>query len=1307
MHKTLTRNILLWLSLSLCLFNSNFVFAAEEEDEGEAIEEVIVTGSYIRRDNFDLPSPIAVTTEVDLELAGTSDLGDVIFDQTFQYGVNANATPFEGGGADAQEWNQGQEVWANLRGLGTRATMTMSDGHRLLADTNTWGRRTGVDVNAAYPSIAIGRIETILDGASALYGAEAVGGVINIIPKKDFEGLEIEYNIQQAFDNGAPTTNLAMLAGVQGERGGAIFAMELRDQERMRFTDRPDYILASADPWEANSFTTWWNDAAGRSGAPSEFNVPQRNSLGNLIPQWGGPFPANLDGGHPTGHYVTGPLQAIVQFDPGCGFGFGSGHNDGGTLNYRGQFASPDRFGVVDPAWAGATTNERFQNPLTQYNSFSLQGNNLNGTIDPRGFPQCRNTISDFQDMQAASDHNKAMAYFDYEFNDYVKLRGEIVVSLNDYNTRDVTGAFDEVDTTTLLGNFSPIVLGENPGNPFRAFADGLGIGGFTGIANGILDWDDANGNRQYEYGIEAGEAYVFAQDANGDGIPDRDFDGNGTADVGAQGEVGAIVLLMGLDSDADGDGLPDRFDQDVLGNGGVRLFEDVRVRGGELNVHPKNPRNNNIEWAKYDGSGLHYLRRFIRDNTRLRLGTEVAIPDTDWIIDLDYVYSQGRRVNFYPEPQLSNYIKALRCKAGPNGDACWNPFSTQYLQANADGQLIGDPTDNFPSPTAAGWTPPDAIEVNTELENRYAGVILNQNQQDLKMQIVDVIASTGSLFELPWNDLPVGFAIGGHFRIENEEWRPNSLNQLAIGGGKRGLRESEQETEAYFAEIQLPLMDHEDWGVAELQLATRHAKITTTGIVGQRGQAEFTTDIPKVAFRWAPNDWISLRASMTEGFVTPGLFSLFGEPDTSSATETVGDYICDNLPEIADCASAVPQTGNVPNVSVGNSPNSDLGAETSELYNVGISFRLLDGDLTLDADFTSVDFDGRVEQIGATANVAFNSLGFQDYLIAQCPGTVPDWDNPSPNPAAASDGSLATLTLDQYRELVGQAELDCRVGAATSWVNSAANGGLGERALGSSRLERGAGPNGLMLSLVEEPWVEQGLTTTETMIYSLRYRFDAEQIPVIGGDYGSFALNVSATQMLEQSITRYTSLGCEEAAKNVNTGLCPGDNPFAGIKVDGVGNRNTTSFVGPGEGLYGLLAPSPEFRLNVGLRWFLGNHTAQLSGRWHDSVTNLNIAWDELRANGNLSAGEAALEEKDRCSRQPSEICRIGSKHYWDLSYTYNRPDFLGMNASVNFAIRNLFDTYPKPIQTSSGYDGYLDNIMGRTGYLRLSVSL
>ena len=127
---------------------------------------------------------------------------------------------------------------------------------------------------------------------------------------------------------------------------------------------------------------------------------------------------------------------------------------------------------------------------------------------------------------------------------------------------------------------------------------------------------------------------------------------------------------------------------------------------------------------------------------------------------------------------------------------------------------------------------------------------------------------------------------------------------------------------------------------------------------------------------------------------------------------------------------------------------------------------------------------------------------------------------------------------------------------------------------------------------------------------------------------------------------------------------------------------------------------------MNAGIRWFYEQHTLQLSGRWHDSVTNLNIAWDEQRDRGLLSASESALLEAERCSWQPSPVCGFDSRHYWDLSYSYHRPDFMGFGyARFNVAVRNIFDTYPDPATTPAGHEGYLDNIMGRLGFARLSI--
>lgn len=1305
----------------------------EEEAEGQPIEEVIVTGSFIRRDNFNVPSPMVVTTELDLELAGTTDLGDVIFDQTFQYGVNANATPFEGIGADDQQWNQGQEVWANLRGLGTRATMTMIDGHRLPADTNTWGRRAGVDINGTYPNIAIGQIETILDGASALYGAEAVGGVINLIPKKRYEGIEISYDHSQAIESGAPVTNLSLIAGTTSDRGSVMFAMELRNQDRMRYTDRPDFIPSAGDPWIGDQYTPWWHDAGSRSN-PGEFQVPMRGADGTLKPRnW---WEDAITGDSPVGHAATGRVMSVSRTDPGCGYGFGAGNDDwgGSPTAAPGEEPGPNQWP------ADASGDDRRDNGVIIYNDLAKHGNFLNGMLHPHvnvdrlgrpragrwGFSSgCIMSVSDMQDMQAESQNNKGMSYFEYRFNDNIKVRGEVVISNNDYNTRDVTSGLDEVVHGSLLHPQAPIVIGENPGNPFRAFADGSGMMGFTGTENNLLDYDDVNRNGIYDYLQEPGEAYIFAQDANGNGIPDRswgndddDGDGNVDADPSAEGEIAAVVVLLPVDVDSDNDGIPDRFDPDMVGNGGVRLFEDVQVRS-QLNSHPKNPRNNNIDWAENDNGILIYKRRFIRDNTRLRLGTEINIPNTEWIIDADYVWAKGKRVNNYPEPQLSDYVKALRCEGGPNGNSCWNPFTTQYLNTNDDGQFIGDETNKFPEENNPGWTPPDAPEVNTETEVRNAGLIMTYDLQDLGMNLVDLVASTGRLFDLPYNDQPVGFAIGVHYRVESEEYKPSSPNQTGTGGGKRGLRESDQTTWAYFAEFRLPLLAHERWGEMELQLAARYAEVETRGIVGQEGTAVFDTLIPKVAFSWAPTEWLSVRSSMTEGFVTPGLYALFGTPGQfdastgrgSRSSQTVNDYICDGLPELDDCEGAT-LGGGVQSVQVGASPNSALGPETSDLVNAGFSLRAADGDLVFDLDWTVVDFNGRVEQIGGSSNVASNAAGFEDYVLQSCPGTVFDWDNVNRMGRSAEDEALVNalaMTPDPvqaFRDQASQEELDCRLNAALMWVNSVAKGGFGEQGLGGSALVRGGGPNGLRLTTVDSPWVQQGRQRTETIIYALRYNFDSTDVPFLPDDFGSFTFNISATQMLESSLTRYTATTCPDAARNT-IGLCPGDNPQAGIKINGVGNRNGTSFAGPGEGLYSPLPPTPEFRVGMTLRWFRDNHTLSLSGNWHDSITNKNIAWDEQRERNLLSAADAGIAEEDRCSRQPSFVCEIESQMYWDLSYSYNKPEYLGLNWNVNVAFRNVFDNYPTPKTMPAGHEGYLDRIMGRTAYVRLTVRL
>ena len=155
-----------------------------------------------------------------------------------------------------------------------------------------------------------------------------------------------------------------------------------------------------------------------------------------------------------------------------------------------------------------------------------------------------------------------------------------------------------------------------------------------------------------------------------------------------------------------------------------------------------------NLDWVHNDGVAS-YLRRTQRKDLRVRLGGEFRIPDTDWILDADWVYSKGVRETNQPQEVTPALIQALRCQAGPNNDSCWNPFGTTYMMIDENGFVVGSPDVQFPGANDPGLTPPDHEFVNTEEENRNAGLVMQYDVQDLEMTLVDVVASNGSLFDL------------------------------------------------------------------------------------------------------------------------------------------------------------------------------------------------------------------------------------------------------------------------------------------------------------------------------------------------------------------------------------------------------------------------------------------------------------------------------------------------------------------------------------------------------------------------------
>lgn len=179
----------LCLALALCASGSSLAHAQEtsgsasddQSSDAQANEPIVVTGSLIRSRDFNSTSPVQTVGEELLANTAAVSVQDLF------KGLTANA-----GSQQANEQNalQGLSQFS-LRGLGVGSTLTLVNGRRAgLAPVTDGTGQLFTDSNA-FPVNAIDRIEVLTDGASATYGSEAVAGVVNIITRKDFEGLEL------------------------------------------------------------------------------------------------------------------------------------------------------------------------------------------------------------------------------------------------------------------------------------------------------------------------------------------------------------------------------------------------------------------------------------------------------------------------------------------------------------------------------------------------------------------------------------------------------------------------------------------------------------------------------------------------------------------------------------------------------------------------------------------------------------------------------------------------------------------------------------------------------------------------------------------------------------------------------------------------------------------------------------------------------------------------------------------------------------------------------------------------------------
>ena len=204
------------MSLLIVASFSLGVFAQEDDSD---VEEVVVTGSKIKSADLYSFAPVTEITAEDIAVTGKASIGEILLELPSQgSGLSRN---YNNGGSGA--------VRIDMRHLGSGRNLILVDGRRWV--NSGQGANGSVDLNSI-PSAMVERVEILRDGASAIYGSDAIAGVINIITKSDFSGTSATYQMGEYFDGGGESEvmtftvgessgNSSYVAGVSVVSGGA------------------------------------------------------------------------------------------------------------------------------------------------------------------------------------------------------------------------------------------------------------------------------------------------------------------------------------------------------------------------------------------------------------------------------------------------------------------------------------------------------------------------------------------------------------------------------------------------------------------------------------------------------------------------------------------------------------------------------------------------------------------------------------------------------------------------------------------------------------------------------------------------------------------------------------------------------------------------------------------------------------------------------------------------------------------------------------------------------------------------------
>lgn len=244
---------------------SPLVIAQDAADE--ELEEITVTGSRIPRKDLDGPSPVSIYDRSNIEQSGGTSIGQIL-----------REIPAVAGGAQSTNINNGGSGSQNisLRGLGSARTLVLINGRR--APDSSGGNSGIVDLNTI-PVAMVERVEVLKDGASAIYGSDAIAGVVNIILRKDFEGVELTAQTGQSAESDGEKNEFSLTVGQNIGDGNFVMSLT-RVEESETVAGNRDWASyagwvfggewtgggSSAPPWGRYRGTTAHGDPVNQAG---------------------------------------------------------------------------------------------------------------------------------------------------------------------------------------------------------------------------------------------------------------------------------------------------------------------------------------------------------------------------------------------------------------------------------------------------------------------------------------------------------------------------------------------------------------------------------------------------------------------------------------------------------------------------------------------------------------------------------------------------------------------------------------------------------------------------------------------------------------------------------------------------------------------------------------------------------------------------------------------------------------------------------------------------------------------------------